>query len=269
VPARQPVCRLEDQPACEACLRRGKPVRRRLYGPAIRLVDQRRDRAGQGPHIQDQPDRAYRRLRERYMSQLNCHAELQLDHLPDYLDRIVDRLASFEATVDRSGDGFVFDYRFGTAFLGVGPGRLAIQLHGTDADGLQRVRGLVTVAIQVYAKVDQPQIVWKGALSEDRKLITFRKMRVRHVEELTPRMRRVRLEGENLARYGQFGGMHVRVLFPTPENPEPVWPVAGPNGQPVFPSEERRPAARVYTIRNLDVVAGFMDLDFVVHGGEG
>jgi NADPH-dependent ferric siderophore reductase len=81
-------------------------------------------------------------------------------------------------------------------------------------------------------------------------------------------MRRVRLQGEDLARYGAFGGMHVRMLFPTSENPEPVWPVAGPNGLPLWPDEDRRPVARVYTIRKLDVAAGFMDIDFVVHGEE-
>src|SRR5690606_39038535 len=89
------------------------------------------------------------------------------------------------------------------------------------------------------------------------------------VSVLTPHMRRVRLEGENLARYGQFGGLHVRILFPTPGNPDPVWPLAGPNGQPVWPSDDRRPAARVYTIRHLDAAAGFMDVDFVVHGEGG
>ena len=81
-------------------------------------------------------------------------------------------------------------------------------------------------------------------------------------------MRRVRLQGEDLERYGAFGGLHVRMLFPTPENPNPVWPVAGSNGQPQWPSEERRPVARVYTIRRLDAAAAHMDIDFVVHGDD-
>jgi NADPH-dependent ferric siderophore reductase len=58
------------------------------------------------------------------------------------------------------------------------------------------------------------------------------------------------------------------MLFPTATNPEPVWPIAGPNGLALWPSEERRPVARVYTIRKIDVAAGYMDVDFVVHGDE-
>lgn len=203
------------------------------------------------------------------MTQLTCHAEVALQHLQDYLHPIVDRLASFDATVEHGTDRIGLAYPFGTAMLRTGGGRLGMDLSADTADALQRLRELVTVAVQIYAKQETPQIVWQGALAGHGPLVTFRRMRVRHAETVTPHMRRVRLEGENLARYGQFGGMHVRMLFPTPQNPEPVWPVAGPNGLPHWPSEKRRPVARVYTIRHLDAEAGFMDVDFVVHGAHG
>jgi len=200
---------------------------------------------------------------------LTCRAELRLSRLPDYFHRIVDRLASFDAAVDERPDGADFAYAYGSASLKAGGPGLVMEIAAADADGLQRVRELVTVAVQVYAKDEGPQVVWRGDLADDRTLVTFRKLRVSQVSQLTPHMRRVRLEGDNLARYGQFGGLHVRMLFPTADNPDPVWPLAGPNGQPMWPSEERRPAARVYTIRQLDVAAGFMDVDFVIHGGDG
>jgi NADPH-dependent ferric siderophore reductase len=62
--------------------------------------------------------------------------------------------------------------------------------------------------------------------------------------------------------------MHIRVLFPTRAVPDPIWPILGNNGLPAWPSDERRPVARVYTIRSLDLDAGFMDVDILVHGGE-
>jgi NADPH-dependent ferric siderophore reductase len=93
-------------------------------------------------------------------------------------------------------------------------------------------------------------------------------MTVVQVGDLTPHMRRVRLAGEDLGRFGKFGGMHIRVLFPTRAVPDPIWPVLGNNGLPAWPSDERRPVARVYTIRSLDLDAGFMDVDILVHGGE-
>lgn len=203
------------------------------------------------------------------MNMLTCHAELRLRQLPDYLPRIVDRLASFEADVEERADGADFTYGFGSASLRTSSAGLAMELQARSADGLQRVRELVTVAVQIYARQESPEIVWRGDLAGDRNLATFRKMRVRYVETVTPHMRRVRLEGENLSRYGQFGGLHIRMLFPTPANPDPVWPLAAPNGLPLWPSEERRPVARVYTIRRLDAQAGFMDVDFVMHGEGG
>lgn len=200
------------------------------------------------------------------MSQMKSRAELSLVHLDDYLPQIVDRLTSFDATVERQPEGIAFRYGYGSAFLGTGRGKLSMELQAANADGLQRVRDLVTVAVQIYAKQEKPDIVWQGDLSGEGKLVTFRKLRVSRVETLTPHMRRIRFEGENLARYDAFGGMHLRLLFPTAENPDPVWPVSGPNGLPRWPDEARRPVARVYTIRKLDAAAGWMDIDFVVHG---
>lgn len=199
------------------------------------------------------------------MNQLTCHAELPLRNGADYMAPIVDRLASFDAAVETRDGRHLFSFPFGTARLDMKPGQLSMELAGQDADALQRVRELVTVAVQIYARAESPQIVWQGDLVGDGKLVTFRKMRVEAVSNVTPKMRRVRLRGDDLHRYGAFGGMHVRVLFPTAGNPDPVWPVAGPNGLPAWPSEERRPVTRVYTIRHLDADAGFMDVDFVVH----
>lgn len=200
------------------------------------------------------------------MSPMKSRAELSLVNLQDYLPPIVDRLASFDASVEQRPDGFHFDYGYGRAFLGTAGDSFSMELTAANEDGLQRVRELVTVAVQLYAKAEKPEIVWQGDLAGGGRLATFRKMRVSGVEEVTPHMRRVRLEGDNLARYAEFGGMHLRLLFPTPGNPDPVWPVAGANGQPLWPDEARRPVARVYTIRRLDVAKGWMDVDFVVHG---
>ncbi|EKF44368.1 siderophore-interacting protein [Nitratireductor indicus] len=203
------------------------------------------------------------------MSALQCRAEIGLRQLPDYMPAIIDRLASFEGEVEQGGSGVSLRYAFGRAHLGTGENRLLMALEAGDVDGLQRLRELVTVAVQIYAKAESPQIVWQGDLAGDRALATFRKIRVEEVSQLTPHMMRFRFSGENLARYSQFGGMHVRMLFPTPENPNPVWPVSGANGLPAWPSQERRPAARVYTIRHLDSISGTMDIDFVIHGDEG
>ena len=204
------------------------------------------------------------------MNQLTCRAELKLKYLDDYWHLIVDRLASFETDVEQTSKGAVFTFPFGSASLATPPEALVMELSAGNADGLQRVRELVTVAVQLYAKQEEPKIVWKGDLAGEQKLVTFRKMRVLESHSLTSRMRRVRLGGEDLERFQLFGGMHVRMFFPTPSNPDPVWPIAGPNGLQHWPDEARKPKQHVSIqfVTSMST-ASFMDIDMVVHGEHG
>jgi NADPH-dependent ferric siderophore reductase len=89
-------------------------------------------------------------------------------------------------------------------------------------------------------------------------------MRVLRIADVTPHMRRITLAGENLQRFAS-GGLHVRLLFPK-ESAAPGWPVTGEDGRPSWPGE--RPDIRVYTIRRIDVEAGEVDIDFVLHEGD-
>lgn len=202
------------------------------------------------------------------MTQMQCRTELRLLSLADYLHQIVDRLASFDAAVVRSQDTINFRFAYGTADFEIRPERLVVSASAPDIEGLRRLKELLGTAIMLYAKAESPKIVWNGDLSDDATLSSFRLMRVVNTSVVTPHMRRIRLAGDNLDRFQSMNGMHIRMLFPTPANPEPVWPIAGPNGLALWPSEHRRPVARVYTIRKIDVAAGVMDVDFVVHGDE-
>ncbi len=202
------------------------------------------------------------------MTSLNCQAQLRLPNLPSYIDRITDRLQSFEADVRQEPSRIDFRFAFGEASFDMAAGGLVMRANAGDRDGLARIKDLLATAVKVYAKEDGPEIVWTGDLAQETQPAQFREMTVVDVSELTPHMRRVRLAGEDLGRFEKFGGMHIRVLFPTAAVPDPVWPILGSNGLPLWPSEDRRPAARVYTIRSLDVAAGHMDVDVLVHEGE-
>lgn len=48
---------------------------------------------------------------------------------------------------------------------------------------------------------------------------------------------------------------------------KPVWPVMAADGRQAWP-EGPRPVPRVYTIRRIDVDAGEVDIDFVLHEGD-
>lgn len=202
------------------------------------------------------------------MTDLSSTAVVTLEHLPDYLDQIEDRLQSFRATATRRDDGVDFAFPFGQASFELTRGHVEIRAQAGERDNLARIKDLVATAVQVYGKQDNPEIRWTGDLSTETKLPQFREMTVEQIFQLTPRMRRIRLCGQDLGRFAKFGGMHIRMLFPTDRVPQPVWPTLGANGLAAWPPENLKPTPRAYTIRHLNVEAGWMDVDFVIHPGD-
>jgi NADPH-dependent ferric siderophore reductase len=89
------------------------------------------------------------------------------------------------------------------------------------------------------------------------------------ITDITPRMRRITLGGEELAGFPSGRqGSHVKVFVPRPGQIKPELPTLGPAG-PSWPSREVRPFTRTYTIRSFRADVGELDLDFVLHGDHG
>jgi NADPH-dependent ferric siderophore reductase len=94
----------------------------------------------------------------------------------------------------------------------------------------------------------------------------FRRLEVRRVNRLSPRMLRVTFAGPDL------GGLvveepaaSVRLLLPTPGSSElvpPSW-----NGNEFLLPDGRRPTIRTFTPRRVDPDVGELDLEIVAHGG--
>ncbi len=92
----------------------------------------------------------------------------------------------------------------------------------------------------------------------------FRRLSVRRVERLTPKMVRVALAGEELTGFTSLGfDDHVKVLFPSTGGSLQL-PVAGTHG-PEYPPGAPKPVMRDYTPRRYDAAAGELLIDFVVH----
>jgi NADPH-dependent ferric siderophore reductase len=89
-----------------------------------------------------------------------------------------------------------------------------------------------------------------------------RPLRVVGVADVTPRMRRVTLSGPDLTRF-DADEMHVKILIPR-RSGEPVWPGVSPSGQAILDSCDL--IRRTYTIRRVELAAGTLDIDFVLHG---
>jgi len=91
----------------------------------------------------------------------------------------------------------------------------------------------------------------------------MRLLTVTSVTDITPLMRRVRLTGD-LEGFVSLGHAdHIKAFF-FAEGTVPELPRIGPNGAEF--ASGTRPEMRDYTPRFWDVAAGWIDLDFVLHG---
>ena len=93
--------------------------------------------------------------------------------------------------------------------------------------------------------------------------IKRRRLEVLRVVDITPRMRRITLGGEQLAGFASLGSDdHIKLLFAQNAAEQaalesPTFSVKG---------EGPQPAMRDYTPRRIDLSSGELDIDFVLHG---
>jgi len=191
-------------------------------------------------------------------------AEIMLPAPHKVLTRLCSHFREF-GTVTGQGHCWRIETGFGAADIEAMDSCLKVCAFGKDEVALAFVKLALAENLLTFTE-GAPQIVWHGDGAEGRLLPYFREMRVERVVDLTPRMRRVTLSGENLARFAA-GGLHVRLLIPRDPANKPVWPVMGADGRPKWPAGEDKHDVRIYTLRRVDVENSEVDIDFVMHEG--
>ncbi|WP_085675207.1 MULTISPECIES: siderophore-interacting protein [unclassified Pseudomonas] len=92
--------------------------------------------------------------------------------------------------------------------------------------------------------------------------IRQRRLQVLRVSDLTPRMRRITLGGDELQGFTSLGSDdHIKLLFA--ENAEQQQAIDARN---LGRDGGARPTMREYTPRRIDLVTNELDIDFVLHG---
>lgn len=189
--------------------------------------------------------------------------------IAEFLPAILESLAAHDMPVTAREGGHLASSPFGSALLTPGPQRLAIDISAPTAAELNRVRHSITGLIGFVAKSEALDIAWEG----DRVGHTFppdlRILTVREIRALTPRVRRVLFEGEDMARFDVRDQIHVRLLFQPEDAAVPEWPMLDDAGLIAWPGGRQRLGSRVYTIRHIDAARGRMSIDFFDHGGSG
>jgi NADPH-dependent ferric siderophore reductase len=154
----------------------------------------------------------------------------------------------------------------GLALLRAEAGAIALRIEAETVDSLADAKSTMAGHLDAFAPGEALGIVWHGAGAEGpgQRPHNFRALRVARLTEVTPRMRRLTLTGEDLARF-QAEALHVKLLIPQGEaGIEPRWPQMSASGQAIF--DGCALVRRTYTIRRIDPAAGEMDIDFVLHG---
>lgn len=198
------------------------------------------------------------------MSQtLIARAEIALASPEATLDQMCDHLTSHGAMHRREGCRHHLCFSFGTARLDQTRDGVDAQVEGTDLAALQQLRAIIAGHLREFSS-DPLSIRWTGDGSELRHPVNFRMLTVQSCDDLTPRMRRIRFAGADLAMFAGLDHIHVRLLFPQ-EAADPAWPMLGEDGLEHWPPEAVRPFDRRYTIRRIDTKAGWLEIDFVLH----
>ncbi len=197
---------------------------------------------------------------------LRAEAKVALTGPVQIMDKLCDHFIE-HGKVDRLERSARVEFEYGSASVEADDNNLYLRAEGPDATGLAYVKWSLAEHILDFVKGETPRIAWDGDGAAGSPLPYFREMSVVSASNVTPRMRRVRLKGRDLARFA-IGGMHVRLLLPPKPGVTPSWPVMGDDGRPVWPKGEDRPVMRIYTIRDIDVERGEIEIDFVLHEGD-
>lgn len=198
---------------------------------------------------------------------LACHARIAVNDPADCLVRLCDHFEELGVEVQREAHRCTLRLLYGTAVLTPLSGQMLMEVTARDETGLLNMKSGLAGNLESIAPEALSGLVWQGDAQAGRMPPNFRELQVLDSWQVTPRMKRLRFAGEDLARFAGED-LHVRLLIP-PADSRPQWPRIGPDGQLAWPEGAARPHARAYTLRRIDPRAGWLDVDFVLHEGAG
>lgn len=203
------------------------------------------------------------------MANLKAEAAIPFENLGSYLEQILASLAAHSLVLRPDGDGYIITSSFGgTAWLRALDTGLHLRVEAADPACFNRFKHALTSLIDFVARSENLTFDWQGdnpgaALPPDLHVLT-----VRTIRDVTPCMRRITFEGDDLGSFDVPDQLHCRLLFPQKETDAPEWPRLGDNGRIIWPDAGTL-ASRIYTIRRIDPATGILEVDFFMHGGTG
>lgn len=191
-------------------------------------------------------------------------AVVVLDDAGRVLDELLDHMTE-HAAVTRTDGGARLESPFGTVDILHLPETVLVDVTAPSVEILALIRAFIAEHVLEFARKGA-RIDWSGDGLGDGLPSQFRLLRVTDAFDLTPLMRRVVFACDTRGLDAPDAGYHIRLLLP-PEGRAPRWPVQRGDGRLDWPQGEDALVSRVYTIREIDAVAGTIAVDFVLHEG--
>lgn len=195
-------------------------------------------------------------------------AMVQFANISEYVEPIVDSIATHDMTVEEVDGVHHIRSPFGTATFEATGNGFRLTAEARDAGGLNRLKHALVGPIGFIAAREQLEIQWEGDYAEPALPADLRILHVKSVEDIAPRFRRIVFQGENLERYDRDDQFHCRLIFQPRGTTKPRWPMLDHRGHVVWPDDKAVPT-RVYTIRHIDAERQDITIDFALHANLG
>lgn len=197
-----------------------------------------------------------------------AQAEVAIADPERVVARVFEHFAGHDAEITPIERGSSAAFFFGQVSMQAHPKGVVMEVVADDEVALSRMKSIAAGHLIEFVDGERPRFAWTGDGVGQVQFPNFREMTVKRIVDVTPLMRRITLSGRDLERYVTHGP-HLK-LFIQPEGIEkPEWPVPGEDGLPVWPTGDRRPNVRTFTVRSVDLHAGTIDVDFALHGDHG
>jgi NADPH-dependent ferric siderophore reductase len=199
---------------------------------------------------------------------LEAQAEVVIADPDVIVKKIFDHFIEHEAEVAFTDEGASAVFFHGEASMRRKPDGLVMSIRARDESRLAFVKQIVAGHLMEFAGDQRPRFAWTGDGAGTTKFPNLHEMTVERIADVTPHMRRITLSGPGLTPYAD-GGLHVKLFIPPEGATELQLPVPGEDGIMIDLPDDVRPTVRTYSVRSVDLEAGTVDVDFVLHGDHG
>lgn len=203
------------------------------------------------------------------MTILTSEARFTLKDAQAVIADVFEHLREHAVGVDEdNGQKVLTFWEWGKCGIAVNGDDVVFNAQSSSLTGIAVVRDTLSREMVEHSPQLANEIVWTGNGSDLVHPAWFCLLTVTESRRLTPHVQRIRFQGSDLGRYSGFENIHMKLMFPRPDDPSPQWPRVDPNGVTVYPPRDVL-AIREYTYRYVDVAAGTLDIDFVLHEDAG